>query len=87
MIIKIFFDNKPVFLTDELSPLITALMPKFDTIYIDKISVVAINTLLQKINDPAFSTGILYHKDFQKSKNAFYENFKIIKAAGGVVKK
>ena len=86
MIIKIFFENKPVFLTDELSPAVTEFMHHPETIYIDEISTPAINSLLHEIANPAFARGILYNENFEKSKKAFYKHFKTIQAAGGVVK-
>lgn len=86
MIIKIFFENKPVFLTDELSPVITEFMHHPETIYVDEISTRAINSLLHEIVNPAFVRGILYNDNIEKTKKAFYKHFKIIEAAGGVVK-
>ena len=49
MMIKIFFENKPVFLTDEFSPAVTEFMHHPETIYIDEISTPAINSLLHEI--------------------------------------
>lgn len=86
MITKVFFEDKPVFLTNELAPSITALMPDPKTIYFDEISPHSIDTLLHNIKDSSFSRGILYNSDFNKIKNAFYKSFKVIRAAGGVVK-
>ncbi|MEO6328012.1 MAG: NUDIX domain-containing protein [Ginsengibacter sp.] len=86
MIIKIFFENKPVFLTDEFSPAVKEFMHHPETIYIDEISTPAVNSLLHEITNPAFLRGILYNANFEKIRKAFYKHFEIIQAAGGVVK-
>lgn len=86
MIIKIFFQNKIVFLTNELSKVITNLMYKADTIYIDDTSALAIGALINQIEKPAYNTGVIYNNDFEKIKTTFYNNHIIIHAAGGLVK-
>ncbi len=85
MIIEIFFENKPVFLTDELSQEVIEFMHNPETIYIDEISAPAINLLLHEIANPGFERGILYNEKIEKLKKAFYRHFYIIQAAGGVV--
>ena len=86
MVIKIFFEDKPVFLCDEITPAINELIHHPDAIFIDEISTPAIKSLLHEIVKPAFHAGILWHKDIDKLKKAFFKHFTIIKAAGGLVK-
>jgi 8-oxo-dGTP pyrophosphatase MutT (NUDIX family) len=86
MVIKVFFQNNALFLTNELSPAIIEFMHHPETIYVDEISTPAINTLIHEMANSAYERGILYGTDFKKLKKAFYKHFKLIQAAGGVVK-
>jgi 8-oxo-dGTP pyrophosphatase MutT (NUDIX family) len=86
MVIKIFFEDKPVFLCDEITPSINKLMHHPDAIFIDEITTPAINSLLHEIVKPKFHAGILWNADIEKLKKVFYKHFHLIQAAGGVVK-
>ena len=86
MVIKIFFEDKPVFLCDEITPAIHEFIHHPDTIFIDEISAPAIKSLLHEIVKPAFHAGILWYNNIEKLKKAFFKHFTIIKAAGGLVK-
>lgn len=84
--IKIYFDNKPVYLCDEITLEINEIMHHPDAVYVDEISNAAINSLLHEITKAQFHAGILYAKDFSKLKKSFFKHFTLIKAAGGLVK-
>lgn len=84
--ITIYFDDKPVFLCDEITPAINEYRHHPETVYIDELSAAAINSILHEINKPQFHAGILYDKDFLKLKAAFFKHFTLVKAAGGLIK-
>jgi 8-oxo-dGTP pyrophosphatase MutT (NUDIX family) len=86
MVIKIFFEDKPVFLCDEITPSIQEFMHHPDAIFIDEITTPAINSLLHEIAKPAFHAGILLNDNIEKLKESFYKHFVLVQAAGGVVK-
>jgi 8-oxo-dGTP pyrophosphatase MutT (NUDIX family) len=86
MVIKIFFEDKPVFLCDEITPSIHEFMHHPDAVFIDEITTPAINSLLHEIAKPAFHAGILWDESIEKLKRAFYRHFIVVQAAGGVVK-
>jgi 8-oxo-dGTP pyrophosphatase MutT (NUDIX family) len=85
MFIKIYFEDKPVFLCDKIDKTIDEYMHHPDAVFIDEISNAAINSLLHEIVKPEFHAGILFDKDLTKLKKAFFKHFDIIIAAGGVV--
>lgn len=85
MFIKIYFEDKPVFLCDQIDQTVDEYMHHPDTVFIDEISSPAINSLLHEIAKPEFHAGILFDKDFKKLKKAFYRHFKLIVTAGGAV--
>ena len=84
--ITIYFDDKPVFLCDEITPEINEYRHHPDAVFIDEISTSAINSLLHEINKPQFHAGIILGKDFAKLKEQFFKHFHLIRAAGGLVK-
>ncbi len=85
MFIKIYFDDKPVFLCDQKDAVIDEYLHHADTIFIDEISSHGIKSLLHEIAKPEFNAGILIDKDLAKLKKVFYKHFDLIQAAGGVV--
>lgn len=85
MFIKIYFEDKPVFLCDEIDNTIHEYMHHPDAIFIDEISTPAINSLLHEIAKPQFHAGILWNSDLEKLKKSFFKHFNIIQAAGGLV--
>ncbi|MGN6266051.1 MAG: NUDIX hydrolase [Ginsengibacter sp.] len=84
--ITIYFDDKPVFLCDEITPQINEYRHHPDAVFIDESSTAAINSLLHEIKRPQFHAGIIFDNDFQKLKRDFFKHFELIKAGGGLVK-
>ena len=84
--ITIYFEDKPVFLCDEIAPEINEYRRHPDAVFIDELSTAAINSLLHEIKRPQFHAGIIFDKDFQKLKRDFFKHFELIKAGGGLVK-
>jgi|SRR6478672_10727692 len=84
--ITIYFGEKPVFLCDKLNPEIDEVRHHPDAVYIDELSRAAINSMLHEIDKPQFHAGIILNEDFQKLQKEFFKHFKLVKAAGGVVK-
>lgn len=86
MFIKIYFEDKPVFLCDKIDKTIDEYMHHPDAVFIDEISTPAINSLLHEIAKPEFHAGILLDKNLEKLKKSFFKHFDVVVAAGGVVK-
>lgn len=84
--ITIYFDDKPVFLCDEITPEIDEYKHHPDAVFIDELSTPAINSLLHEIEKPRFHAGIIYDKDFEQLKEDFFRHFTVIQAGGGLVK-
>lgn len=84
--ITIYFDDKPVFLCDEITSKIDEYRHHPDAVFIDEYSTAAINSLLHEINKPRFHAGIILSKDLQELKESFFKHFHLIQAGGGLVK-
>lgn len=85
MYIKIYFNNKPVFLCNEIDKELHEILHHPDAVFVDELSAPAIKSMLHEIKKPAFHAGIIWNNDFEKLKKAFFKNFAIVEAAGGIV--
>ena len=85
MHIKIYFDNKPVYLCNEINEELKEILHHPDAVYMDEISNAAIKSLLHEIVKEEFHAGVLWDSDFEKLKKAFFKHFTPIEAAGGIV--
>ena len=85
MQIKIYFDEKPVYLCDEISPALNEILHHPDAVFMDEISNAGIKSLLHEIAKENFHAGILLHADLAQLKKAFFKHFQPIEAAGGIV--
>ncbi|MEO6915694.1 MAG: NUDIX domain-containing protein, partial [Chitinophagaceae bacterium] len=85
MHIKVYFNDKPLYLCDSLTPEINEYLHHDDTIFIDELSVHTVKAMLHEMQEPRVHAGIFVHEDFDALKNAFWKKFKIISAAGGLV--
>ena len=81
----VYYNDKPVFLADEIDPDLKELMQHPDAVFVDEISSHAINSLLHEIRKPDFHAAVLFDEDFEKLEKAFFKHFKFIEAAGGIV--
>lgn len=85
MYIKIYFDDKPVFLCNQIDTTIEEYRHHPDAVFIDEISAPAINSLLHEIAKEEFHAGILLHSDLDELKKVFFKHFRLVTAAGGLV--
>lgn len=85
MHIKIYFDDKPVFLCTKLTVELKEILHHPDAVFIDEFSANAIKSLLHEIVKPQFHAGVVLHTSLTDLKKAFFKNFTPIEAAGGIV--
>ena len=85
MHIKIYFGEKPVYLCDEITQELNAILHHPDAVFVDEISIPAIKSLLHEIKKAEFHAGVLWNPDLKKLKDAFFRNFILVEAAGGIV--
>ena len=85
MHIKIYFDDKPVYLCDEIDKELNEILHHPDAVFIDEISNAALKSLLHEIVKPEFHAGVVWNNDLERLKKAFFKNFTLIEAAGGIV--
>ncbi len=84
MLIKIFANEKPIYLTDEITEHVKELSLKDDTIFLENKNV-DVTSLLEKLDSKKYAQVILQSNDIEKLKKDFFSQFNIIEAAGGIV--
>ncbi len=83
---KIYFGDHPLYLTDELDADMQHIMHHDDGVFIDELSHSGIKSMIHEMKLPQRHAGVYYHQDIDALKKAFWKNFDVIVAAGGIVK-
>lgn len=85
MYIKLYFDDKPLFLCDALSDEIRVYAHHDDAVLIDEFSHPAVNAMIHEMRREKVHAGIFIHPDLGTLKKAFWKKFMLIQAGGGLV--
>jgi 8-oxo-dGTP pyrophosphatase MutT (NUDIX family) len=85
MFIKIYFDNKPLFLCDAIDREIEEYVHHDDAVYIDELDAHTIRTMIHEMQLEKVHAGIFLHKDLEELKKTFFKKFTLVTAAGGLV--
>jgi 8-oxo-dGTP pyrophosphatase MutT (NUDIX family) len=85
MHIKIYFNEKPLFLTDSITPEIEPFAHHDDAVLIDEFSHGGINSMIHEMRQDKVHAGIYLHSNVEELRKAFWKKFIMIKAAGGLV--
>lgn len=85
MVIKIYFNDKPLFLCDQMSDIPEGYMHHDNTVFIDELSTPALKSMIHEMQSETIAAGVYYHADLSNLKKAFWKRFSIIQAAGGIV--
>jgi 8-oxo-dGTP pyrophosphatase MutT (NUDIX family) len=85
MHIKIYFNEKPLFLTDTITPEIEPFAHYDDAVLIDEFSHGGINSLIHEMRQDKVHAGIYLHNNVEELKKAFWKKFILVKAGGGLV--
>jgi 8-oxo-dGTP pyrophosphatase MutT (NUDIX family) len=85
MFIKIYFNDKPLFLCDAMTPEIAEYAHHDDAVLIDEFSHPAVNSMIHEMRQPKVHAGIFIHKDLEELRKAFWKKFTLVLAGGGLV--
>jgi len=85
MFIKIYFNDKPLFLCDAIDDILQPFIHHDDTVFIDELNTHTVKTMIHEMQLEKVHAGVFYHPDFQELKKALYRKFTIIIAAGGLI--
>lgn len=85
MFIKIYFNDKPLFLCNAIDKTIEPYAHHDDAVFIDELNSHSVKTMIHEMQLPAVHAGIFLHGNFDELKRAFFKKFTLITAAGGFV--
>ena len=85
MFIKIYFDDKPLFLCDNVDATLQPYVHHDDAVFIDELNLHTIKSMIHEMQDPCVHAGVFFHNNLKELKDAFFKKFTPIKAAGGFV--
>jgi 8-oxo-dGTP pyrophosphatase MutT (NUDIX family) len=86
MFIKIYFNDKPLFLCDAIDKIIQPFIHHDDAVLIDELNAHTIKTMIHEMQQPKVHAGIFRYPDLDALKKVFFKKFTLIQAAGGLVK-
>jgi len=85
MFLKIYFDDKPLFLCDHVDAALQPYIHHDDAVFIDELNLHTVKSMIHEMQEPSIHAGVFFHNDLQELKNAFFKKFTLIKAGGGFV--
>lgn len=85
MYIKIFFNDKPLFLCDQVDETIEPFLHHDDAVFIDELDSHTVKSMIHEMQLEKVHAGVFIHSDFEALKKAFFKKFTFIQAAGGIV--
>ncbi|MFL5741095.1 MAG: NUDIX hydrolase [Flavisolibacter sp.] len=85
MMIKIFFDNKPLFLVDAIDKHLEEYLHHDDTVLIDEFNIHTIKAMIHEMELPRIHAGVFLHTDPNAVLKAFKKKLVLVLAAGGFV--
>jgi len=86
MYIKIYFDDKPLFLCDNIDETIQPYIHHDDSVFIDELDSHAVKSMIHEMQQPNVHAGVYIHKNHDELKKAFLKKFTLVRAAGGFIK-
>jgi 8-oxo-dGTP pyrophosphatase MutT (NUDIX family) len=85
MYLKIYFNDKPLFLCNNIDEIIEPYIHHDDAVFIDELNSHTVKSMIHEMQVEKIHAGVFYHPDLDELKKAFYKKFTIIQAGGGLV--
>lgn len=85
MHLKIYFDDKPLFLCDTIDSEIEPYVHHDDSVFIDELNLHTVKAMIHEMQLPKVHAGIFLHPDLNELKKSFWKKFTVIQAGGGFV--
>ena len=83
--IKIYFNNKPLFLTDKINNAIEELLHHEETVFIDELNLHSVKAMIHEMELPKIKAGVFLHNNIEELLKAFKKKLTLMPAAGGMV--
>lgn len=82
---KIYFNNKPLFITNQITKELEELLHHEETVLIDEFNVHTVKAMLHEMEVAKIRAGVFLQEDVEAVMKAFKKKFVLIKAAGGII--
>jgi ADP-ribose pyrophosphatase YjhB (NUDIX family) len=82
---KIYFNNKPLFITGQITKELEEYLHHEDTVFIDEFSFHTVKAMVHEMEVSKIHAGVFLHYDVDAVLKAFKKKLVLIKAAGGLV--
>ena len=86
MHIKIYFDEKPLFLCDAADAVIEPYLHHDDAVFIDELNSHTVKSMLHEMQLDKVHAGVMLHPDMEELKKSFLKKFTRVQAGGGLVR-
>ena len=86
MYIKIYFNDKPLFLCDNIDGVIEPYVHHDDAVFIDELNTHTVKAMIHEMQLEKIHAGVFFNGSLEELKKAFFKKFTIVQAAGGMVK-
>lgn len=86
MYVKIYFQDKPLFLCDHIDEPIQPYIHHDDCVFIDELDSHAVKSMIHEMQQPHVHAGVYIHDNLDELKKAFLKKFTLVHAAGGFIK-
>ncbi len=83
--IKIYFNNKPLFITDQVTPSIEEYLHHEETVFIDEFNSHTVKAMIHEMQTEKIHAGVFLDPDVASVLAAFRKKFVFVQAAGGFV--
>ena len=74
MFIKIYFNDKPLFLCDNVDELIEPYLHHDDAVFIDELDAHTVKTMIHEMQLEKVHAGVFFHKDLESLKKRYLKN-------------
>ena len=81
----IYFNNKPLFITNEISKELEEYLHHEDTVFIDEFNFHTVKAMIHEMELPKIHSGVFLHEDVEAVMKMFKKKLFLVKAAGGLV--
>jgi 8-oxo-dGTP pyrophosphatase MutT (NUDIX family) len=85
MSIKVYFNDKTLYLTDDNDQDITAIRQQDNVLFQDEFTPEAVELMVHELRRPSIETAVFQHNDLEALKEAFWKHFTLVQAGGGLV--
>lgn len=83
--LKIYFNNKPLFITKQITKDLEEYLHHEETVFIDEFNIHTVKAMLHEMELSKIHAGVFLHDDVEEVLKAFKKKLVLIKAAGGLV--